>query len=298
MADTGQNWFIQNFERIAHHMGQQRASQTVPMAVLYKAGNVGQSVNFERLGPLTAVRRNTRVVDTPIEDPAHSRRRAVVEVHDRGVIVSDIDDIMMLASTETEYHKAAGYLVERTKDSVLFAAMGGNALEVVTTSLVDSTQTLTTVALPAGQIVASTADVYADFRTIKTKFDRAGIDPNDRFVYAPPEVEAALLASTVATSADYQTVKIIASGDVGQMPTFLGFRFVKSLATVPSAGVVRAYFWQRDCVGVAAPNPLDTMEDSRRPDKMNALQIAISIRMGAVRIEDAGVVAYDYTIPV
>jgi Phage capsid protein len=293
MADTGQNWFVQAFSRLCYHLAQQQESELARGALVRMAdGGPGQAVHFDRLGALTATVRATRLAATPVSEPAHSRRRAVLATYDLAAHVSDIDDVMMLLDPQSEYTKAIGYGMERTKDDVILAALGGSAIEVATAFDADSAQTLTTQALPAGQIVASGADVFADIRAIKAKMDRANVPRTGRFAAIAPEVEQALLGSTPATSVDYQNVKALVDGDMTKQ-TYLGFQFVRSTriaAGPPSAN----YFWHQEALGLALGRDTKfTVSD--RPDLNNATQVRANLVLGAVRIDDNAVVKYNFT---
>jgi Phage capsid protein len=293
MADTGQNWFVQAFSRLAYHLAQQQESEMALGAMVRMAdGGPGQAVHFDRLGTVTATARTARIAATPLSEPAHSRRRAVLQPYDLAVLVSDIDDVEMLLNPQSEYTKAIGYGMERTKDIVLLAALGGSAIEVATAFDADSAQTLTTQILPAGQVVASGADVFADLRAIKAKMDRAGVPRTDRFAVLAPEVEQALLGSTPVTSSDYQTVKALVDGDLTKQ-TYLGFRFVHSLQ-MTSTPPIPNYFWHKEALGLAlARDTKFTVSD--RADQNNATQVRANLVLGAVRIDDNAVVKYNYT---
>jgi hypothetical protein len=292
MADTFPNWFTQAFSRMAVHWAQQRESQLAAGALLRTSdGGPGAAVHFDTLGSLTATLRSTRIAATAAVEPAHGRRRAVLAVYDLAVHIADTDDLMAIISPQSEYPKAVGYAMERQKDLVLIGALGGTAISVAGVYDANQAQTLTNVTLPAGQAIASTADILADLRKVKAQFDRAGVEPTDRYCMASPEMMTAMLGSTPITSSDYNTVKTLVQGEVN---SFLGFKFVSSLQTTPTT-TVDNYFWHRDGLGLAMAR--DTrFVTSVRHDLNDATQVRACLVMGAVRIEDARVVKYTLTI--
>jgi Phage capsid protein len=292
MPDTASNFNIYAWSRTVTHLAQQMQSVLAQGAMFKMAdGGPGSAVHFDRLGPMVAAKRMTRIATTALIDPDHSRRRAVLEVYDLPVVVSDTDDLMMLMDPTNEYTRGIAAAMERTKDDVILTALNAAAITVATEWGGQAAQTLTTVALPVGQIIASGADIIGDLRKIMRTLDEAGAEPEERYFAGSPLFFDRLLGSTQTTSADYNTVRTLVQG---QIDTFMGFKFVKT-PRITGATTHANFAWQKNGVGLAMARETKFTQ-TVRGDLNDAQQIRGNLVMGAVRIDDKRVIRYDMAV--
>ena len=91
------------------------------------------------------------------------------------------------------------------------------------------------------------------------------------------------MAITQITSADYNSVKALVSG---QIDTFLGFKFIRSqrLGT-DSTPSRQCLAFTKSAIGLALGADIQT-KISERADKNYATQVFLSMTIGATRIEE------------
>jgi hypothetical protein len=176
----------------------------------------------------------------------------------------------------------------RQIDQVIISALGGNRV----TGADGSTST----ALPSGRKVAkdyvesgSTADsglTIAKLRRSKFLLDSAKVPKADRFLACTSQQIQDLLRTTEVTSADYNVVRALSSGDID---TFLGFKFVvtEELTTI-AASTRGCYAYHRRAIKMSAVDRTTKMDE--RSDLNHALQIRTKWLNGAMRYMDEMVV--------
>lgn len=170
-------------------------------------------------------------------------------------------------------------------DDVVWTAALGNAKE--------GRLGTTDVALPAGQKIAAggTGFTLAKLMATLDILDNAdALDEENmrRVIVWTVKQRSALLNTTEVKSSDYNTVKALAEGEIN---SFMGFEFklVKRLPLV--SGTRTCVAWQTGAL-MGSKIRMPT-KFSERGDIHNALQVYDSWMLGAVRLQDEGVVQID-----
>jgi len=130
----------------------------------------------------------------------------------------------------------------------------------------------------------------AKLLTCKQLLDDAEIDDErQRYFLCNPFNINQLLNTTEVKSADFNTVKALA---MGQIDTFMGFKFIKSTRLVADdtdTGATKCYAYAQDAIVLAiAEEP--TVSIDLRPDLLNSTQIFSTLSIGATRVEGPAVV--------
>ena len=278
--------FVNQFSANVMQLAQQKGSKL--RGAVRQENITGKSAFFDQIGPTAARRRTTRHSDTPRMDTPHARRRLSVEDFDWADLIDQEDKVRMLIDPTSSYAQAAANAMGRSIDEVIVDAIRGTAQTDETGS--------TAVVLPTTSkiAVAATGLTKAKMITAKGLMDRADIDSDGRYIATTSEQVENLLNITEVTSSDYATVKALVQGEVN---TWLGFTFInvnglRADGTKIIPKVVNDRFcvaWQRDNVvlGIGA-NP--NARISERADKNYATQVFYAMTIGAVRMQEAGVV--------
>lgn len=271
--------FVEQYGSNVFHLAQQRGSRLAKAVDVEMV--VGRNAYFERLGATAAQQRTSRHADTPQIDTPHSRRRVSLVDYDWADLVDDLDKVRLLIDPTSSYVQAGAMAMGRTIDDVVIAAFNGDAFSGQSGG--------TTVALPAAQKIASasTTLTVAKLLEAKEKLDAAEIAPDaPRFFALQAGQVTDLLNLDKVTSADFNTVKALAAGEIN---SWLGFTFIRT-ERLPLVGAERANFaWAAPAMKLAM-GKFPTPRISERDDKNYSVQVYFSMALGATRLEDEGVV--------
>ena len=268
---------------------------------------VGDTMYVERIGPKDAQPRGARHGATPISDADHSRRKlSMVDYVVPADIIDKPDRLKLLIEPQGVYTQNQTFSLNRQIDDVIIAALGGpaygghtgattiNNYDVGECRLVESDGSVE----PAGSDHDATADTplsIAKLLTCKQLLDDAEIDDErQRYFLCNPYNINQLLNTTEVKSADYNTVKALAQG---QIDTFMGFKFLKSTRLVADGTDVSAtlcYAFAQDAIVLAvAEEP--SVSVSIRNDLLDSVQVFSTLSIGATRVEGPAVV--EITLP-
>lgn len=280
MAFTITEAFVKQYKANVLMLSQQKGSR---LRDKVRVEDVNGDVHFfERLAKTAAVKKTVRHGDTPLVPSDHSRRRVSMVDYEWADLVDRQDKIRILIDPGSEYAQNAAWAISRSVDDEIIAALGGDAFSGVDGG--------TTVALPAGQkiAVAAASMTLAKMLSAKEILDKSDVDPDEpRYMLTSPVEITNLLNTTEVKSADYNTVKALAQG---QINSFLGFDFVLSnRLLLDGSGNRLCYAWARQGMGLAVGKDISTEMDYRA-DKSYALQVYVCATHGATRIEDEKVV--------
>jgi hypothetical protein len=244
----------------------------------------GEYLYWERLGATEAIELPGRHSDTPNIEPDHSRRRQVAQPYVWATLLDRTDAGRMLVDPKGPYQQVAKNAMNRRKDRIILAALGGNAYAGHSGG--------TTVALPAAQKVAAggVGMTVGKLLAAKQLLDEAEAPQEDRFFVHTSEDLIDLLGTTEVTSADYNTVRALVAG---QVDTFLGFKFIQTeLLYLENGSTAAAWFSYCYCKGAIGFGTIEevTVRLTERADKNYSWQPYISMDMGATRVEDELVV--------
>ena len=242
----------------------------------------GKNGFFDQIGTTAAVVRSTRHGATPQINTPHSRRRVSLADYEWADLVDDLDKVRMLVDPTSSYAKAAAAAMNRSIDDVIIAAFnasadtgvaGGTAVPLPSTSKFSTAQQ--TDGLTIAKLLAT-----------KHFLDAGDVDPSIKryFVCGAKQIQD-LLGTTSVTSADFNTVKALASG---QVDSFLGFQFIMS-NRLPMDGTNTddrlCFGFTEDAIKLAIGADVKA-KISERDDKSYATQVYYSMALGATRMEE------------
>ena len=246
----------------------------------------GKNAFFDQVGVTAAQIRTSRHGDTPQIDTPHSRRRLSLADYEWADLVDDVDKVRMLIDPTSSYAKAAAAAMNRSIDDVIITAMNASA----STGVAGGSST----DLPAGQKTATSDQsdglTIAKLLSAKKIMDDNDVDPSlKRFIVCGPQQISDLLGTTSVTSADFNTVRALSTGEVN---SFLGFEFIMSTrlnkdATNTTDRLVFAY--TEDAIKLGMGKDISA-KISERADKSYSTQVYYCMSLGAVRMEEKKVV--------
>ena len=259
--------FVEQYSNNVTMLSQQMGSVLRP-AVDVETVN-GKKAFFEQIGQVTAQVRTSRHSDTPQLDTPHARRSVTLADYEWADLIDDVDKIRMLIDPTSSYAKAAAAAMGRAMDDVVITALGG----VAKTGVTGSTDT----ALPSAQKPFSSAqgDTTAGALSVSTS-----VDPSlKRYFLCSPKQIQNLLGITEVTSADFNTVRALAQGDV---TSFMGFEFlVSNRLQLANTDDRLCYAFTEDAIKLAI---------GKRADKGYSTQVYYCMSIGATRMEEEKVV--------
>lgn len=243
----------------------------------------GEKAFFDQVGSAAAVLRTSRHADTPLIDTPHSRRMVTMSDYEYADLIDDQDKVRLLVDPTSTYARAAAAAMGRAMDDVIISAALGTALtgkDGSTSTAFDTSN---------NQIAAGgTGLTLAKLIEAKEILDSGDVDPSiPRYIAVSPKQISNLLNSTVVTSADYNTVKALAMGEIN---SFVGFNFiVTNRLGVDGASARRVIAWAMDGLKLAVGRE-PTARIDERADKSYATQIYYAMTLGATRMEEKKVV--------
>ena len=272
--------FVQQFADNFRHLAQQMQSRFEPHVTI-EPNIVGMSKSVNRLGQRTANRRTQRHADTPINDQPHSTRFVDLFDWDDGDMIDDQDKIRMLVDPTSEYVKAMIASLNRAKDDVVIASMGGNSRATTGNIILPSTQKI---------VVGGTGLTKAKIIQARKMFRKNEADNHngeELFITYSAQAAADILADPSLTSADYMAGKFLQEGDVEGK--WMGFNWIPSERTPYDGATRRLYAWAKS--GVTLGKGADiTTKVGEDPGKGFNVRIYAKMSIGAVRVEEEKVV--------
>ena len=245
----------------------------------------GKNAFFDQIGATAAVARTTRHGNTPQVNTPHSRRRVSLSDFEWADLIDDLDKVRMLVDPTSSYAKAAAAAMNRTIDDQIIAALGGSADTGVAGG--------TAVALPSSSkfSTAQQTDGLTIAKLLETKFffDNGSVDPSlKRFFVCGPKQIQDLLNTTEVKSADFNTIRALAQGEIN---SFLGFEFIMSTRLgfdATNTDDRLCFGFTEDAIKLAIGADVKA-KITERDDKSYATQVYYSMAIGATRMEEAKV---------
>lgn len=245
---------------------------------------VGKNAFLDQVGSVTAIEKTSRHSDTPQIDTPHARRRLSMADYEFADLIDQQDKVRLLIDPTSSYAQAAAMAMGRAIDDVIITAALGTAY----TGETGSTSTAN-----ANQIVhGSAALTIAKLRTAKQTLDLSDVDPSiPRHIIVSPRQISDLLNITEVTSADFNTVKALANGEVN---TYLGFNFIVSNRLTLSGTTRSCIAFAQDGLALGIGKDVNARIDERA-DKSYATQVYYCMSIGATRMEEDKVVEVQCT---
>lgn len=291
--------FVEQFSSNVMHLSQQKESRL--QKAVRNETQKGKAAFYDRIGKVAAVKRLSRHGSTPQMDTPHSRRMVTMEDYEWADLVDDQDKIRMLIDPTSEYALAASYAFGRSKDAVIVAAALAAAA--------GGEHGGTPVNHPDSQKYACNDGTnfknlnLLALRKVKALMDSKEVDGKRYLACTSSQIES-LLADDKITSADFNTVKALVSGELN---SFMGFEFIRlegiglttsTLATAATGAVGsgvsvvggRACFAFTEQALLLAVGEDYNVKMSERDDKGYAMQVYARMSLGATRLEEESVV--------
>lgn len=261
----------------------------------------GEAMYVERLGPKDAVLHGARHGATPISDAEHTRRKLTMADYDVPAdLIDKPDRLKLLLELEGPYSQNQHFSLNRAIDDVVITALGGpaygghtgtttiNNYDVGECRVINSDGALVAAGTNTSGATATGLSI-AKLLTLKQLLDDAEIDDErQRYFLTNPYNINQLLNTTEVKSADYNTVRALAQG---QIDSFMGFKFINStrLPVGTDTAATSCYAFAQDAIVLAvAEEP--NVDISIRNDLCNATQVYSTLSIGATRVEGPAVV--------
>jgi hypothetical protein len=287
MADTQNTVYAQAYAQNVMQLAQQKYSKLMP--ICFQKPNVKAKVFYQdQIGKWSMAAKGGRNVQTPNNDPNMARRMGtMVDYHDARLLDRG-DELRMLSDPRSAYTIAAAQSLARQIDTVIALQMVGTSYYGETGS---SSITLGTDAISGISHIAGTPATLTIARLLSAKaiLDREDVEAEDRFAVINPYGLQQLLNTTQITSADYNSVKALVMGDID---TFLGFKFIVSNVLSSSGTVTTGFIMQRYGFALAMGSEPIVRTDERN-DLSYSWQVYYELNIGGVRLEEARVVKLD-----
>lgn len=270
--DTIPNHYVQGFRANLNLLPQQMENRllgAVDTDLAYS--EPGTSFNCDDIGASTPAPVTTRVPDSPGGFLEQIRRGGHFEGFSDGKFIDNRDKARELAdpSNPTMRSMMAGkarYMEDKIIDTIFGTTFSGQNLTTANT-------------FPAAQIIAvndrqnlhDAENVPASGNlgltigkiiTASAMLDRSELDGERYFAWTSYE-KAQLLASTPATSGDYNTIKALVNG---QIDSFYGFKFIRTERMPVSSSITDCAAWVKPAIQYRA-REIITAKITQREDK-------------------------------
>ncbi len=269
------NQFSANVQMLSQQMG-----SLLRNAVDTESVN-GEKAFFDQVGQAAAVLRTSRHQDTPLVETPHTRRMVTMSDYEYADLIDDSDKVRLLVDPTSTYSRAAAAAMGRAMDDVVISAALGSSQTGKDGS--------TTTALPAGQKIAhgSAGLTIAKLVSAKELLDAASVDPSiPRHIIVSPKQISDLLNNTTVTSADFNTVKALAQGEIN---SFVGFNFIVSNRLTDDGTSRQVIAFAQDGLKLAVGKEPAARIDERA-DKSYSTQVYYCQTIGSTRMEESKVV--------
>ncbi len=244
----------------------------------------GKNAFLDQVGSVTAVEKTSRHSDTPQIDTPHARRRISLSDYEFADLIDQQDKVRLLIDPTSSYAQAAAMAMGRAIDDVIISAALGTAYTGETGST--STANANSIAHGSGGLTV------AKLRTAKQTLDLSDVDPSiPRHIIVSPKQISDLLNITEVTSADFNTVKALANGEIN---TYLGFNFIVSNRLALSSTTRSCIAFAQDGIALGIGKDVNARIDERA-DKSYATQVYYCMSIGATRMEEDKVVEVQCT---
>jgi len=243
----------------------------------------GKNAFFEQIGSVTAQVRSSRHAPTPQLDTPHARRRVSLADYEFADLIDDQDKVRTLIDPTSSYAQAAAFAMGRAMDDVIISAATGTSFTGVSGG--------TSTALPGTQAITESGTdglTIAKLSNAKRIMDLNSVDASiPRYIVVSPRQIDDLLGTTSVTSADFNTVRALVTGEVN---TFMGFQFIVSNRLSIASSKRLCFAYAQDGIKLALGKDVMSRIDERA-DVGYATQIYYCMSIGATRMEEEKVVS-------
>ncbi len=281
MSQQQPTHFVQQWTQGITLLAQQKMTR-LRKAVRVEPGITGKQAYFDQLGTVTAQIKTTRHGDTPLTDTPHSRRQVALDPFEHADLIDDSDKIRTLNDPTNDYTRVFAAAFGRAIDQVIIDAAFATAF----TGENGGTSTAHpggTYQIAAGAVGLTLAKIIQANKVLRA----AENDPEEGFFLAvsQEQIEDVLNDGTI-TSADYNSVRLLMSGDITE---FMGFTWINTERLGTASGERRVIAWAKNSLLLGlGKEPSGRI--SERDDKSYSTQVFYSMDIGATRMDETGVV--------
>lgn len=272
MTITASNAFVSEFSTDVKHAYQSMGSGLLN-AVRLRNDVTGSTYRFHKMGKGLA---SARIPQSDVVPMNVTNSNATATLSDWiAAEYTDVYDIEKMSYDERdELVKTVGGAIARRAEQLVIDALDSGA---------NSTQVIENFGATAAGLTVP------KLRRAKKLLDAAGAPKEDRYFLHDATALEQLLGSTQATSADFNTVRALVSGE---LDSFVGFKFIGfedrtegGIAT--TTNVTKNFAFHKDAIGLAVGLDMKT-EMNYIPEKTSWL-INGMYSAGAVGIDDEGI---------
>lgn len=249
----------------------------------------GKQAFFDQIGGVVARDKVGRHSDVVYNDTPHARRQVTTVSKYAADLIDREDLIRILQDPTSEYLKSQSDALGLAIDQVVIAAATGTAYTGVTGATATSYDTNNTVAVTVAEPGVSAGNYglnVAKLRKAARIMDQNFVPATERILVWNARQKESLLATTKATSGDYNTVRALVDGS---LDSFMGFKFVLSqYIGTDGSGYDKVLFFHRTGIKLALGMDL-TVNVDPIPTKFNAMQLLSEIDVGATRMQEGKV---------
>ena len=294
MSEQISTAFVKQFGDNIMMLSQQRGSK-LRDTVSQETNVTGEVVFMDQMAPTDAQRVTTRHADSPQVDTQHERRRVSLIDIEWGDLVDDFDRLKMLIEPTSAMSQNAAWAIGREVDKIIIENYFSDAVTGKDGGGTQSFPGSQQVAVSEGSGAGNTGGTGAQGLNIEKlrqarrilKSNNVDLEAQTPTIVVTADQTFDLLAQNEITSADFNTVRALVSGE---LDTYMGFRFVHTeLLETDNGGDVRNPVYVEAGMGMAeaqAPRARIT----ERPDKRFSTYIYYSTSVGATRLEEEKVV--------
>ena len=268
---------------------QQQMGSNLRRGVSVTSGITGDRAFFDQVDATSMSAIGSRHGDTTYTDTPHKRRMVILAAFDVADLVDRPDMVRTLNDPTNSYVRSFASAAGRQIDDTILDAFDGTASTGVDGSGSDTFDTTDF------QIAAGGAGMtLAKLREAREKLESAenvedGMD-HEWFIVINAKGRQDLLGDTTLTSADFNTVRALVNGQIDQ---FMGFTFLKSQRLPLSGSDHIGFAWVKSSMKLAIGQEPKGFIDVL-PGKRHSTQVRYEMDIGAVRMDQKGVVQVIY----
>ena len=267
------------------HLAQQKKSR-MREGVMVEGSVVGKRWSQDQLGSAgDAEEVTSRHMDTPIDDPLHYRRNAVMYDYVKAAMVDEEDLQKILNDPRNAYSEAIARTFGRKIDDIVIAAMLATSItgeDGAGTAAFDTSN----YSIASGS-VGMTIAKWRQAREILEAAENDEDDPEHGWYIAfQARQRRELLSTTELTDIDYNTVKALVNGQIND---FLGMKPLKSQRLLKVTNDRYVCAWVKASMTLAVASEAHS-SIKQRPDKNDNWQVLYKGGYGATRMDETGVV--------
>lgn len=246
----------------------------------------GEFAFFDQVAATSMTEIGNRHGDTEITDTIHRRRRVGLADFDVADFIDNPDLIRTLVNPSNVYVRQFAAAAGRQTDDTIITAFdatvntgktgtGSDAFDSTNFEIAAGTSNLTTTKLRTARRILEAAENPEDD------------GDNQWYVACSAEQREGLLGDSEFQNSDFNSVKALVDGNVDN---WLGFKFLKSERLPEASGNIRSVFaWRKASMKLAIGKEPSGFIDIRA-DKRHLTQVRYAMTIGAVRMDQVGVV--------